>query len=67
MPRGGYESDIMNIGTMLATLCDLSGIDTMPDEQREALWRAQLTLATLARANGLKGDDDETKLFEAAK
>lgn len=57
----------MNIDTMLHTLCDLSNLSTMPDEQREALWRAQLTLATLARANGLKGEDDEAKLFEATK
>lgn len=57
----------MRIDTMLHTLCDLSNLDTMPDEQREALWRAQLTLATLARTNGLKGGDDEAKLFEAAR
>ena len=56
----------MKIDAMLHTLCDLSNLSTMPDEQREALWRAQLILATLARANGLNGGDDEGRLFDAA-
>ena len=56
----------MNIATLLHTLCDLSNLDTLPDEQREALWRAQLTLATLARTHGLKGTNDEQLLFEVS-
>ena len=57
----------MKIDTMLHTLCDLSNLDTLPDEQRDALWRSMLTLATLARAHKLKGTDDEERLFEAAR
>jgi hypothetical protein len=57
----------MNIDTILNTLSDLRNIDTLPDAHRDALWCAQLTLATLARKNGLKGGDDEALLFEKAK
>ena len=57
----------MKIDTMLHTLCDLSNLDTLPAEQRDALWRAMLTLATLSRKHKLKGTDDEMRLFEVAR
>lgn len=57
----------MKIDTMLHALCDLSNLDTLPDEQRDALWRAMLTLATLARKHKLKGTDDEMRLYEISR